>query len=237
MARSKRYKELIEKIDREHEYSPAEAVSMIKQLQSADFVETVEVHIRLGVDVRHAEQQVRGTLVMPHGIGRDVKVAVFAEGEMAREAEEAGADHVGSKDLVKKIEDGWTEFDVVIAAPDQMSEVGKLGRVLGPQGKMPNPKSGTVTQEIGKAVSDSKAGKIEYRTDRDGILHQILGRTDFEEDQLLGNYSALVEEIVRVKPAAAKGRYIISITLSTTMGPGIKVDPVKTSNISEEVAA
>ena len=237
MARSKRYKELIEKIDREHEYSPAEAVSMIKQFQSVDFVETVEVHIRLGVDVRHAEQQVRGTLVMPHGIGRDVNVAVFAEGEMAREAEEAGADHVGSKDLVKKIEDGWSEFDVVIAAPDQMPEVGKLGRVLGPQGKMPNPKSGTVTQEIGKAVSDAKAGKVEYRTDRDGIVHQILGRTEFEEDKLLGNYGALIEEIVRVKPAAVKGRYIISITLSTTMGPGIKVDPTKTGNISEEVAA
>ncbi len=237
MARGKRFKGLIEKVDREREYSPVEAVSLVKQLQSTNFTETVEIHIQLGVDVRHAEEQVRGTMVMPHGLGRDVKVVVIAEGDKAREAEEAGADEVGSDDLMKKIEDGWTDFDIVIAAPDLMSKVGKLGRVLGPQGKMPNPKAGTVTQDIGKAVTETKAGKVEYRTDRGGNVHQVIGRTDFDEQKLLENYTALVDEIVRVKPSATKGRYINSITLSTTMGPGVKVDPLKKSETVEEATA
>ena len=237
MARGKRFKGLIEKVDREREYSPAEAVSLVKQLQSANFTETVEIHIRLGVDVRHAEEQVRGTMVMPHGLGRDVKVVVFAEGDKAREAEEAGADEVGSDDLIKKMEDGWTEFDIVIAVPDLMSKVGKLGRVLGPQGKMPNPKAGTVTKDVGKAVTETKAGKVEYRTDRGGIVHQILGRTDFDEQSILENYTALMEEIMRAKPSATKGRYINSITLSSTMGPGIKIDSLKTSDTAEEATA
>lgn len=237
MPRSKRFKGLLEQVDRERLYPVSEAMSMVKQSQSAKFVETVEIHIRLGVDVRHAEEQVRGTMVMPHGLGREVSVVVFAEGDKAREAEEAGADHVGSQDLVKKIESGWSEFDLVVSTPDMMSEVGKLGRVLGPQGKMPNPKAGTVTQEVGKAVGDAKAGKVEYRTDRGGIVHQIIGRTDFDEDKLIENYTALLDEIVRAKPSVAKGKYIFSITLSSTMGPGIKVNPVKSSEVTEEVAA
>jgi large subunit ribosomal protein L1 len=206
-------------------------------MQSAKFTEAVEVHIRLGVNVRHADQQVRGTLVLPHGLGRDVTVAVFAQGDKAREAEAAGADHVGGEDLAQRVTDGFTDFDVAIATPDMMPVVGRLGRVLGPQGKMPNPKVGTVTDDVGRAVEQAKAGRVEYRTDRTGIVHLVIGRADFDQRPLLENYAALVEEIVRAKPAAAKGRYIRSITLTTTMGPGIHVDPTRTRDLVEEAAA
>jgi large subunit ribosomal protein L1 len=235
--RSKRYRELREKIDRTREYPPAEAVSTVKSLQSAKFNEAVEVHIRLGVNVRHADQQVRGTMVLPNGLGRDVTVAVFAQGEKAREAEAAGADAVGGEDLGERVSGGWTDFDVAIATPDMMPVVGKLGRILGPQGKMPNPKVGTVTEDVGKAVEQAKAGRVEYRTDRTGIVHLVIGRADFDERKLLENYAALIDEIVRAKPAAAKGRYIRSVTLTTTMGPGVHVDPTKTRDLLEEAAA
>ena len=237
MKRGKRYRQLREQIDRELEYPPAEAVATVKGMQSAKFTEAVEVHIRLGVNVRHADQQVRGTLVLPHGLGRDIGVAVFAQGDKAREAEAAGADHVGGEDLAQRVGDGFTDFDVAIATPDMMPVVGRLGRVLGPQGKMPNPKVGTVTEDVGRAVEQAKAGRVEYRTDRTGIVHLVIGRADFDERRLLENYAALIEEIVRAKPAAAKGRYIRSITLTTTMGPGVHVDPTRTRDLVEEVAA
>jgi large subunit ribosomal protein L1 len=234
--RGKRYRELRDQIDREREYSPAEAVATVKGMQSAKFTEAVEVHIRLGVNVRHADQQVRGTLVLPHGLGRDISVAVFAQGDKAREAEGAGADHVGGEDLAQRVTDGFTDFDVAIATPDMMPVVGRLGRVLGPQGKMPNPKVGTVTEDVGRAVEQAKAGRVEYRTDRTGIVHLVIGRADFDERRLLENYAALIEEIVRAKPAAAKGRYIRSVTLATTMGPGVHVDPTRTRDLVEEAA-
>jgi large subunit ribosomal protein L1 len=237
MKRSKRYRELREGIDRTREYPPAEAVSTVKSMQSAKFPEAVEVHIRLGVNVRHADQQVRGTMVMPNGLGKDVRVAVFAQGDKAREAEAAGADAVGGDDLAERISGGWTDFDVAIASPDMMPVVGKLGRILGPQGKMPNPKVGTVTDDVGRAVEQAKAGRVEYRTDRTGIVHLVIGRADFEERKLLENYAALIDEIVRAKPAAAKGRYIRSVTLTTTMGPGVHVDPTKTRDLLEEAGA
>jgi large subunit ribosomal protein L1 len=235
--RGKRYRNLREQIDREREYAPADAVAAVIGMQSAKFTEAVEVHIRLGVNVRHADQQVRGTLVLPHGLGRDVSVAVFAQGDKAREAEAAGADHVGGEDLAQRVGDGFTDFDVAIATPDMMPVVGKLGRILGPQGKMPNPKVGTVTDDVGRAVEQAKAGRVEYRTDRTGIVHLVIGRADFDERRLLENYAALVDEIVRAKPAAAKGRYIRSITLATTMGPGVHVDPTRTRDLVEEGAA
>ena len=237
MKRSKRYRALREQIDRTREYPPAEAVSTVKGMQSAKFNEAVEVHIRLGVNVRHADQQVRGTMVLPNGLGRDVSVAVFAQGDKAREAEAAGADAVGGEDLAERVTGGWTDFDVAIATPDMMPVVGELGRVLGPQGKMPNPKVGTVTEDVGRAVEQAKAGRVEYRTDRTGIVHLVIGRADFDERKLLENYAALIDEIVRAKPAAAKGRYIRSVTLSTTMGPGVHVDPTKTRDLVEEAAA
>src|SRR5512145_1006658 len=203
-------------------------------LEGAKFDETVEVHFRLGVDVRHADQIVRGTTVLPHGTGKEARVAVFAEGDKAREAEEAGADVIGSADLAKRIEEGFTEFDVAIATPDQMGNVGKLGRVLGPRGLMPNPKTGTVTFDVAKAVRDAKAGKLEYRTDRGANVHLPIGKKSFGEQQLLENYAAVIEEIVRAKPAAAKGRYIKGITLTTTMGPGLHLDSSGTRDIGTE---
>jgi large subunit ribosomal protein L1 len=231
----KRYRNNYEKVDRERQYSPAEAFSLLKSFDAAAFPETVEVHIRTGLNVRHAEEQLRGTIGLPNGLGKEMTVAVFAKGDKAREAEEAGADHVGAEDLAEKVEEeGFTDFDVAIATPDMMPVVGKLGRILGPQGKMPNPKVGTVTQDISKAVSESKAGKIEYRTDRSAIVHLPIGKMDFEERALLENYAALIDELVRAKPAVAKGRYLRTITLSTTMGPGIKVDPTRTRDILEE---
>jgi large subunit ribosomal protein L1 len=228
MARGKRYRQAYERIDRSRQYPPAEAVRVLKEGATAKFDETVELHVRLGVNVRHAEEQLRGTLALPHGLGKDVSVAVFAKGQQARDAEAAGADFVGEEDLAKRVEEGWTDFDVAIATPDMMSVVGKLGRILGPQGKMPNPKVGTVTEDISKAVGESKAGKVEYRTDRQAVVHLTIGKASFEERQLLENYAAVIEEIVRAKPAAAKGRYILSSTLTTTMGPGIRVDTGKT---------
>ena len=236
--RSRRYRELYSKVDRTREYSPGEAVALVKGLQSARFPETVEVHIRTGLNVRHADQQLRGTVSLPHGLGRDVTVAVFARGDKAREAEEAGADIVGAEDLAQRIqEEGFTDFDVAIAAPDMMPVVGRLGRILGPQGKMPNPRVGTVTDDIRTAVTESKAGKTEYRTDRTAIVHLPIGKTDFDERTLLENYAAVLEEIVRAKPAVAKGRYLRTITLATTMGPGVRVDPSRTRNVVEEPAA
>jgi large subunit ribosomal protein L1 len=237
MKRGKRYRALREQIDRTLEYSPNDAIEAVKSLQAAKFDEAVEAHIRLGVNVRHADQQVRGTMVLPHGLGKEQKVAVFAQGEKAREAEAAGADAVGGDDLAERVTGGWTDFDVAIATPDLMPVVAKLGRILGPQGKMPNPKVGTVTEDVAKAVEQAKAGRIEYRTDRSGIVHLVIGRASFDERRLLENYAALIEEIMRAKPAAAKGRYIRSVTLATTMGPGIKVDPTRVKDVAEEVAA
>jgi large subunit ribosomal protein L1 len=233
----KRYRAARDAIDRENAYSPLEAVRLLKGSEGAKFDETVEAHFRLGLNVRHADQQLRGTIMLPHGIGRDVRVAVFAEGEKAREAEEAGANVIGAADLAAKIEEGFIDFDVAIATPDQMGVVGKLGRVLGPRGLMPNPKTGTVTFDVGKAVQDAKAGKLEYRTDRGGNVHLPIGKRSFAEQALLENYAALVEEIVRAKPSAAKGRYIKQITLTTTMGPGIHVDPTRTRDIADELSS
>jgi large subunit ribosomal protein L1 len=234
----KRYRELYSRVDRERDYSPAEAVQLVKSLQSTKFTETVECHIRTGLNVRHADQQLRGTISLPHGLGKEMTVAVFAKGDKAREAEDAGADYVGAEDLAERVEkEGFTDFDVAIATPDVMPVVGKLGRILGPQGKMPNPKVGTVTTDVAKAVAESKAGKIEYRTDRTAIVHLPIGKKSFEERALLENYAALVDELQRAKPAAAKGRYIFSIILTTTMGPGVKVDPARTRGIVEEGAA
>jgi large subunit ribosomal protein L1 len=235
-ARGKRYREARASIDREALYAPAEAVRILKSLPMAKFDETVEVHFRLGLNVRHADEQLRGTLMLPHGTGKEMRVAVFAEGDKAREAEEAGADIVGSADLAARIEGGFFDFDVAITTPDQMGTVGKLGRALGPRGLMPNPKTGTVTFDVGKAVQDAKAGKLEYRTDRGANVHVSIGRKSFAEQALLENYAALVEEIVRAKPAAAKGRYIKGITLTTTMGPGLHVDPTRTRDIVEDAA-
>jgi large subunit ribosomal protein L1 len=233
----KRYRAAREAIDREQAYTPLAALRLIKEAPPAKFDETVEAHFRLGLNVRHADEQLRGTIMLPHGIGKDVRVAVFAEGEKAREAEEAGANVVGAADLAAKIEDGFLDFDVAIATPDQMSVVGKLGRVLGPRGLMPNPKTGTVTMDVGKAVADAKAGKLEYRTDRGGNVHVPIGKRSFDERALLENYAALVEEIVRAKPSAAKGRYIRQITLTTTMGPGVHVDSTVTRDITDELEA
>jgi large subunit ribosomal protein L1 len=224
MARGKRYRNARERIDSEARYAPAEAVRLVKESASTKFDETVEVHLRLGVNVRHADEQLRGTLALPHGLGKDVTVAVFAEGDAAKQAQDAGADFVGGDDLVERIEGGWTDFDVAVAHPSMMPKVGKLGRVLGPQGKMPNPKVGTVTPDVTKAVEESKAGKVEYRTDRQAIVHLTIGKASFDADKLLENYAAVIDEIVRAKPAAAKGRYLLSATLATTMGPGVRVD-------------
>jgi large subunit ribosomal protein L1 len=234
----KRYRANLEKVDRESTYSPTEAVGLLKNFEPAKFDETVEVHIRTGLNVRHAEQQLRGTISLPHGLGKEMTVAVFAKGDKAREAEEAGADHVGAEDLAERVqEEGFTDFDVAIATPDMMPVVGRLGRILGPQGKMPNPKVGTVTMDVAKAVSESKAGKIEYRTDRHAIVHLPIGKLSFDARTLLENYAALIDEIVRAKPAAAKGRYLQSVTLTTTTNPGVKVDPSRTRDIVEEPAA
>ena len=231
----KKYIDARGQIDRESVYSPLDAVKKLKELPAAKFDETVEVHFRLGLNVRHADEQLRGTLMLPHGTGNDVRVAVFAEGDKAREAQEAGADVVGSADLAKRIEEGFTDFDVAIATPDQMGNVGRLGRILGPRGLMPNPKTGTVTFDIGKAVGDAKSGKLEYRTDRGANVHLSIGKKSFDERALLENYAAVLDEIVRAKPAASKGRYIRQITLTSTMGPGIRVDPARTRGILEEL--
>jgi large subunit ribosomal protein L1 len=235
MARhGKAYLEARQRYDREHEYAPAEAIALVKQLKSSRFDESVEVHIRTGLNVRHADEQLRGTIALPHGLGKNVKVAVFAQGDKQQEAIDAGADHVGAEDLARQIEEGFDDFDVAIATPDLMPVVGRLGRILGPSGKMPNPKVGTVTMDVRKAVEESKAGKVEYRTDRTAIVHLVIGKSSFDEQRLLENYAAVIEEIVRAKPSAAKGKYIHSITLASTMGPGVKVDPARTRDIVEE---
>jgi large subunit ribosomal protein L1 len=231
----KRYRAGKASFDRETEYAPIEAIRLLKLMEGTKFDETVEVHFRLGLNVRHADEQLRGTLMLPHGTGKEARVAVFAEGDKAREAEEAGADVVGSAELAKRVEEGFTDFDVAIATPDQMANVGKLGRILGPRGLMPNPKTGTVTFDVGKAVRDAKAGKLEYRTDRGANVHVPIGKKSFGERQLVENYAALIEEIVRAKPAAAKGRYIRQITITSTMGPGIHVDSTRTRNIVDEL--
>jgi large subunit ribosomal protein L1 len=232
------HQEALKQVDRDREHAPAEAVALVKSLARAKFDESVEIHVRTGLNVRHADEQLRGTIALPNGLGKDVKVIVFAQGEKVREAEEAGADVVGSEDLAKRIEeDGFDDFDVAIATPDLMSVVGRLGRILGPSGKMPNPKVGTVTMDVAKAVEDSKSGKVEYRTDRTAIVHMVIGKTSFDEQRLLENYAAVVEELVRAKPSATKGRYLRSITMTSTMGPGVKVDPSRTRDIVEEAAA
>jgi large subunit ribosomal protein L1 len=230
----RKFTEARAKVDREREYAPADALRMVKELKSSKFDESVEVHIRTGLNVRHADEQLRGTIALPHGLGKNVKVAVFAQGDKQQEAIDAGADHVGAEDLARQIEEGFDDFDVAIATPDLMPVVGRLGRILGPSGKMPNPKVGTVTMDVKKAVEESKAGKVEYRTDRTAIVHLVIGKSSFDEQRLLENYAAVVEEIVRAKPAVAKGKYIHSITLASTMGPGVKVDPSRTRDIVEE---
>jgi large subunit ribosomal protein L1 len=233
---SKRFREAKQAIEPGRVYGPQDAIKLLKELSTANFDETVEVHIKLGVNPRHADQQVRGTLMLPHGTGKTLRVAVFAKGEKATEAEDAGADVVGAEDLASRIEGGFLDFDAAVATPDMMGVVGKLGRVLGPRGLMPNPKAGTVTFEVGKAVKDMKAGKVEYRTDKFGVVHLIIGKKSFEVEKLAANYGEVLGEIVRAKPAAAKGKYLRSITITSTMGPGIPLDTSKTKVLLEEEA-
>ena len=223
----KRIAEAQSSYDREHEYLPADAIRILKGLPDAKFDETVEVSFRLGLDPRKQDQSLRGTVSLPHGSGKSVRVGVFAQGEKAREAKEAGADVVGGDELVEEVMKGTIDFDAAIATPDMMAAVGKAGRVLGPRGLMPNPKTGTVTQDIAKAVADIKGGKIEYRADRTGNIHAIIGKKSFAEQQLLDNYLAVVEEVLKARPASAKGRYIKTLVISSTMGPGVRIDPTK----------
>jgi large subunit ribosomal protein L1 len=234
----KAYIDAKQRLDRTREYAPAEAIALVKQLRTAKFSQSVEVHVRTGLNVRHADEQLRGTIALPNGLGKEVKIAVFAQGDKAREAEEAGADVVGGEDLAQRIQDGFDDFDTAIATPDMMPIVGRLGRILGPAGKMPNPRVGTVTMDVARAVQEAKAGKVEYRTDRTAIVHLVIGKTDFDDRLLLENYAAVIEELMRAKPSAAKGRYIRSVTFASTMGPGVKVDPSQTRDIvGEPVAA
>src|SRR3984893_7766887 len=236
MKRSKAYRQADEQIDRERLYPPAEAVGLAKKTSAAKFDPTVEVALRLGVDPRKADQMVRGTVLLPHGTGKTARVLVFATGDRAEEARAAGADYVGSDDLIERIQGGFLDFDAVVATPDLMGKVGRLGRVLGPRGLMPNPKTGTVTADVSKAVTDIKGGKIEFRADRHGNLHFIIGKASFDKKALLQNYAAALDEVVRLKPAAAKGRYLKKITFTSTMAPGIPVDPNKTRNFTDELA-
>jgi large subunit ribosomal protein L1 len=232
--RGKRYAEAATRFDRDRQYTPAEAMQILRDFPAAKFDETVEVAFRMGVDPRKADQMIRGTVSLPHGTGRSVRVAAFATGDKAREAEEAGADLVGGEELVDEVMKGSIEFDAAVATPDLMSSVGKAGRVLGPRGLMPNPKTGTVTFDIGKAVRDIKAGKLEYRVDRQGNLHLVIGKRSFDDQRLMDNYLAVVDEIIRAKPAAAKGKYIKSATISTTMGPGVRIDTNKVRETQAE---
>ena len=228
MKRGKKYTEAAKMIDRAAQYDVAEAVSLVKKTAVAKFDETVEAHVRLGVDGRHADQQVRGAVVLPHGTGKTVRVLVFAKGDKATEAEAAGADFVGAEELIPRIQnEGWFDFDVVVATPDMMGVVGRLGRVLGPKGLMPNPKAGTVTMDVTKAVNDIKAGKIEYRLDKANIIHCPVGKASFTEEQLTENFNTLMDAIIKAKPASAKGQYMKSVTITSTMGPGVKVSTVK----------
>ena len=230
----KKYQELAKKIDRAKLYSPKAAMTLAKELATANFDETVEVSIRLGVDTRKADQNVRGSISLPHGTGKSVRVAVFAEGAQAAEAEAAGADIVGSDDLVAAIQAGEINFDAAIATPPMMAKVGRIGRILGPRGLMPNPKLGTVTMDVAKMVNELKAGRVEYRADRYGICHVPVGKVSFDTQKLVENYGALINELIRVKPSTAKGRYVKSVTFSSTMGPGVKVDSSKTRNLMED---
>lgn len=232
--KSKRIAEALQKFNREELYGPRDALEKVKATASAKFDETVELVVRLGVNPRHADQQIRGAVTLPHGTGKEVRVLVFAKGEKAKEAEEAGADFVGDADLADKIQSGWLDFDVAVATPDMMGVVGKLGRILGPKGMMPNPKTGTVTMEAGKAVAEIKAGKIEYRAERAGIVHVPIGKASFSAEQLLGNFRMIMETLVKARPAAAKGQYIRSVTVSSTMGPGIKISPQQAVAAKEE---
>jgi large subunit ribosomal protein L1 len=228
MKKGKRYAEAAKLVDRTATYEVAEAIDLVKKSASAKFDETVEAHIRLGVDGRHADQQVRGAVVLPHGTGKSVKVLVFAKGAKAEEAEAAGAEYVGAEELLPRIQkDGWLDFDVVVATPDMMGVVGRLGRVLGPKGLMPNPKAGTVTMDVTKAVNDIKAGKIEYRLDKTNIIHVPIGKASFTEEQLADNFQTLIDAVIKAKPAAAKGQYLRSVTITSTMGPGIKLNTTK----------
>ena len=237
MKRSKAYTDAAKKIDIEKLYSPAEAVELAKSTQVTKFDPTVEVALRLGVDPRKQDQMVRGTVNLPNGTGKTARVLVFATGDRAAAAEAAGADFVGSDDLIERIQGGFLDFDAVVATPDLMGKVGRLGRVLGPRGLMPNPKTGTVTPDVGRAVTEIKGGKIEFRTDRHGNLHFVIGKASFEKKALLENYAAAIDEVTRLKPAAAKGRYIKKATITTTMGPGIPVDPTKTRVSDEEAVS
>jgi len=232
--RGKRYRQAAELVDRDQQYAPAEAMRLLKQFPAAKFDETVELALRLGVDPRKAEQMIRGTVTLPHGTGRSVRVAALATGDKAREAQEAGADIVGGEVLVNEIQKGNIDFDAAVATPDMMPVVGKAGRILGPRGLMPNPKAGTVTADIGKAVRDIKGGKVEYRVDRQGNLHLVIGKRSFEEQRLLENYLTVVDEIIRAKPSTAKGKYLKSVTLSSTMGPGIHIDTNRVRDIAAE---
>jgi large subunit ribosomal protein L1 len=232
--RGKRYQEVLKLVDKEKAYTPREAIELVKRTATAKFDETVEVALKLGVDARHADQQVRGTVVLPNGTGKEVRVLVFAKGEKAKEAEEAGADFVGAEDLAEKIQGGWLDFDAAVATPDMMSIVGRLGRILGPRGLMPNTKTGTVTFDVGKAVRDFKAGKVEYRTDKSAGVHVIIGKVSFTEEQLLENFKALMEAIVKARPAAAKGAYLRSVAMSATMGPGSKIAPQEVTALLAE---
>lgn len=224
MARGKRYLEAANKVDRQKVYSIEEAIELLQSLSTVKFDETVEVAYRLGVNPKKADEQIRGAMVLPHGTGKVQKVLVFAKGDKAKEAEEAGADYVGAEEYIEKINEGWMEFDVVVATPDMMAEVGKLGRILGPKGLMPNPRTGTVTFEVAKAVSDIKAGQVEYRVDPSANLHVPIGKISFDKDKLIENFEAITQEVVRVKPATSKGTYIKNVSVTSTMGPGIKVD-------------
>lgn len=231
MKRGKRYLESVKLVDKTKLYDPAEALDLVKKTARAKFDETVEVHVKLGVDSRHADQQVRGAVVLPHGTGRTVRVLVFAKGDKAKEAEQAGADYVGADDLVAKIQnENWFEFDVVVATPDMMGVVGRLGKILGPKGLMPNPKAGTVTMDVARAIAEIKAGKIEYRLDKTNIIHCPIGKASFDLEKLVDNFRTLLGAIIKAKPAAAKGQYLRSVVVSSTMGPGIKVNPQKVSD-------
>ena len=228
MIRGKRYKNFADIVDRSVQYDPEQAIELVQKAATAKFDETIELHVRLGVDSRHADQQVRGAVVLPHGTGRTVRVLVFAKGPKADEAQAAGADFVGAEDMVARIQnDNWFDFDVVVATPDMMGVVGRLGRVLGPKGLMPNPKSGTVTMDVAKAIEDIKAGKIEYRLDKTNILHCPIGKASFGQEKLSENFHTLMDAVVRAKPAAAKGQYLRGVTITSTMGPGIKINPAR----------
>lgn len=236
MRRGKKYQEALKKLGDNKGFLPEEALKLVKEAKVANFDETVELHVRLGVDPRQADQQVRGSINLPAGTGKTVRVIVFASGEKAKEAKEAGAIEVGGEELAKKIEGGWLDFESVVATPDMMRIVSRLGKILGPRGLMPNPKTGTVTNEVGKVVSELQKGRIEYRSDKFGLIHLPIGKISFSEKDLLRNYLAVMNELVRAKPAAAKGRYIKSVTVSSTMGPGIKIDPARFLEVSEEEA-